>query len=200
MNLPADVAANGIGWDEQFLSVQQSRKIVDELDFVLWRDSTVIARHGAGDLTPFISDRRTSESSGQLWFGPRLMKRLAVVENRICDLFSLNPLALETWQALRYAPGGKFEIHHDGGVFGPEPSGERVYTFLLYLHSPKEGGQTYFPALDLLVPATAGKLLVWNNLLPDGTPNQLLRHAATPVRRGRKLALTTWSRQRPIRQ
>jgi len=43
----------------------------------------------------------------------------------------------------------------------------------------------------------AGALLIWNNMLPDGTPNPDVRHAALPVERGVKYVITKWFRTRP---
>ena len=41
-----------------------------------------------------------------------------------------------------------------------------------------------------------GVLLVWNNALPDGTPNEATLHAGTPVISGEKYVLTKWYRTR----
>ncbi|SDL40155.1 2OG-Fe(II) oxygenase [Arthrobacter sp. ok362] len=199
MSLVQDVALNGIGWEECFLSSKRCRKIVEELKFSLWRESKVVDKGEGDSLVSFTSNKRQSVSADQGWFGPELMAHLVKIENRVCGLFDTEPSYLELWQAIRYRNGGKFELHHDGGLFGGEAAGERALTFLLYLQGPKQGGETYFPELDLLIPPTAGKLVVWNNLRPDGTTDDRFRHAATPVHRGRKLVLTTWSRQRPIR-
>ena len=43
-----------------------------------------------------------------------------------------------------------------------------------------------------------GKLLAWNNLLADGTPNPATLHQGMKVRRGTKYVLTKWFRERPL--
>jgi prolyl 4-hydroxylase len=39
-------------------------------------------------------------------------------------------------------------------------------------------------------------LLIWNNALPDGAPNQNTLHAARPVIKGTKYVVTKWFRTR----
>jgi prolyl 4-hydroxylase len=41
-----------------------------------------------------------------------------------------------------------------------------------------------------------GRLLVWNNLLPNGNCNHAMVHAGLPVTDGSKTILTTWERER----
>ena len=48
------------------------------------------------------------------------------------------------------------------------------------------------------VPPETGKLLAWNNLSPDGTPNPATLHQGMKVRRGTKYILTQWFRERPL--
>ena len=56
-----------------------------------------------------------------------------------------------------------------------------------------------FPELGLDVRARAGTVVAWENLMADGTIDPRMKHAARPLRKGSKITLTTWSRQRPIR-
>ncbi len=200
MNLAEKVQAEGICWVDDFVDQALCREIVDELEFALWRDSQVVTRDQATMRLIGVTDvRRRSLSTQERWFSDELIAIVRRIEQRLCEEFGVAPDHLESWQGLRYGRGGKFELHHDAGAFADEPAGERVFTFLLYVRSPKQGGQTYFPEFDRLVPATAGRLLAWQNLLPDGSPDPRMRHAATPVHKGTKVALTTWSRQGAIR-
>lgn len=198
MSLVDDVATNGIGEDAAFLTPKRAAGMVSDLRYVRWQSSRVVARAEAG-LTITDDPARVSRTAGQVWFNHALSKRVEQIEERLCADFGVAPDHLETWQAVQYDPGGKFETHLDGGTFGDEPGGERVLTFLLFLERPASGGETYFPEFDLLIEPTAGKLVVWKNLLPDGEIDRRFLHAATPVREGRKTILTTWSRERPVR-
>ncbi|MGY2026014.1 prolyl hydroxylase family protein [Nocardia gipuzkoensis] len=197
--IPESLERNGILLADHYLGDRQIKTILKELEFAWWRRSSVVQRHGSGDLQVFESANRTSEGTDQRWFGPTLTQHVGRIEARLCRDFGLSRSLLEPWQAVRYHTGEHFGLHHDAGLFASETGGERVLSFVLCLKAPREGGATYFPDLDRLVDTRAGRLIVWNNLLPDGSVDPTKRHAATPAHRGRKVILTTWSRQRPIR-
>jgi hypothetical protein len=57
----------------------------------------------------------------------------------------------------------------DAGYWDDHYAGDRILTFLLYLRTSLKGGGTYFRALDTYVDARAGRLLVWENLFPNGS-------------------------------
>jgi prolyl 4-hydroxylase len=188
-----------IAWEDDFLTPAECRELVEELDFALWRPSTVVSRSKGGLITPFLSPRRTSESTTQYWFPDNLQSRVGVIESAICAALAVDASRLEQWQALRYGYRRGFEKHHDAGLFGSEPAGERTTTLLLYVHTPDEGGSTWFPHLHRSVAARAGRLLAWQNLARNGRPDPAMEHAGRPVRKGRKIALTTWVRERSAR-
>lgn len=183
-----------------YLDPDRCALAVEELDYVLWRDSQVVRAGVDGGLVNVRSDERTSRSTTQRWFGEALKAELAVLESRLHRDFGAASPYLEDWQAVRYQPGGRFGLHTDGGLFSDDPAGERVLTFLLCVQAPSAGGETYFPRLGRLIEPVPGRLLVWRNLLADGTVDGRFLHAATPVRAGSKLVLTTWSRQHRVDQ
>lgn len=199
MSLRLDLDRTGMAWIDGYLKAAETEEILYELKFVWWRRSQVLRADQSGRLESFVSASRTSQTSGQRWFNAALMSHLVHIETRLCSELRVDPTRLETWQAIRYSPGERFDLHHDAGLFGADPAGERVLTVVLFLDMPQQGGTTYFPDLDLLVDAQPGRLLVWNNLLPDGSIDATKRHASTPVHHGTKTILTTWSRQSSVR-
>jgi prolyl 4-hydroxylase len=66
---------------------------------------------------------------------------------------------------------------------------------MIFLDQPEAGGSTEFPELGLGVRPQAGRMLIWNNASPDGTPNHKTLHAGTPVTAGVKHIVTKWYRQ-----
>ena len=192
------LACEGIAWVDGFLDAATCASLVEELAFAYWRPSSVVNRRPDGELVSFNSRSRSSRTTTQDWFSPRLLTQVRRLERRACDRLALSRTHLEPWQAIRYRHRDHFDIHHDAGLFGHEPAGERTTTFLLYLQSPQAGGATVFPDLGLSVEAQAGRLLVWSNLRPDGSPDPRMRHSARPVRTGGKVVLTTWARTRPV--
>ena len=67
---------------------------------------------------------------------------------------------------------------------------------MAFLNEVKEGGHTHFVEVEASIEPKPGVLLVWNNALPDGTPNEDTLHAGTPVIKGSKYVLTKWYRTR----
>ena len=142
---------------------------------------------------------RTSETCDLDWRDPVV----AEVDARIADLLGL-PLNLsEPLQGQRYAPGQEFKPHTD--TFEPDgaayyehcaETGQRTWTAMIYLNQPDDGGATRFKLIGKTVQPEIGKLLAWNNLLPDGSPNPATLHQGMKVRRGTKYILTKWFRQR----
>lgn len=129
---------------------------------------------------------------------------VADVERRISELLGLPLDHGEPLQGQRYAPGQEFRPHTDtfnpGGydfLLHTERGGQRSWTAMIYLNEPDDGGSTRFKTIGKTIQPETGKLLTWNNLLPDGTPNPATLHQGMKVRRGTKYVLTKWFRQRP---
>jgi prolyl 4-hydroxylase len=144
-------------------------------------------------------DYRTSYS-GDLDAGDACVRDL---EARIATVTGLAAACGETAQGQRYQCGQFFHEHCDwfdtGSSYWSHEKrcgGQRSWTAMVYLNAVDEGGLTDFTRVALTVPPRAGALLLWNNALPDGTPNPWTMHAARPVLRGVKYVITKWFRTR----
>lgn len=124
------------------------------------------------------------------------------VDRKLCDLLGIDPACSEPIQGQRYARGQEFKPHTD--TFNPggadffvhcAAQGQRTWTAMLYLNQPEDGGATRFKAIGKTVQPEIGKLLAWNNLLPDGRPNDATLHQGMKVRRGTKYIITKWFRE-----
>jgi prolyl 4-hydroxylase len=147
-----------------------------------------------------IANFRTSETCDLDWRDPVV----GDVDRKIANLLGLPLLASEPLQGQRYAPGQEFRPHTDtfepGGydfLVHTAESGQRTWTAMVYLNEPEDGGATRFKAIGKTVQPETGKLLAWNNLLPDGRPNPATLHQGMKVRKGTKYVLTKWFRQGP---
>src|SRR3546814_3191016 len=58
--------------------------------------------------------------------------------------------------------------------------GQRTWTAMIYLNDVAEGGATWFPTAGIRVAPKRGLLLAWNNMKPDGTPNEMTLHEGMP--------------------
>ena len=130
---------------------------------------------------------------------------VAGVDKAISDLLGIPLDRAEPIQGQRYAPGQEFKPHTD--TFEPAKAdyyvhcadtGNRSWTAMIYLNAPEEGGATRFKAIAKTIQPETGKLLAWNNLLPDGRPNPATLHQGMKVRRGTKYIVTKWFRERPV--
>ena len=131
---------------------------------------------------------------------------VADVTARIAALLGLPSSQAEPMQGQRYAAGQEFRAHTD--TFNPgsadfylhcADAGQRNWTAMVYLNRPEDGGATRFKQVGKTIQPEAGKLLAWNNLLDDGSPNPATIHQGMKVRRGTKYILTLWFRERPLR-
>ena len=125
------------------------------------------------------------------------------VDRKIADLLGLPLAASEPLQGQRYAPGQEFKLHTDtfepGGYdfyIHTADTGQRTWTAMIYLNEPEDGGATRFKTIGKTIQPEEGKLLAWNNLLPDGQPNPATLHQGMKVRKGTKYVLTKWFRER----
>jgi prolyl 4-hydroxylase len=116
----------------------------------------------------------------------------------------LDPGHAEPLQGQRYAVGQEFKAHTD--TFEPggpdyerfcSSAGQRTWTMMVYLNQPAAGGATRFKQISKMIHPETGKLVAWDNLLPDGRPNYATLHQGMPVRAGVKYIITCWFRQRP---
>ncbi|HEV7993254.1 MAG TPA: 2OG-Fe(II) oxygenase [Gemmatimonadaceae bacterium] len=186
-------------WIDGFLRPEQCAAMLDELDFALWRPSTVAERYDGAELSVVRRSMRVSESTAEEWFTPALRRMIRAIDARIARLVPRLAARRERWQATRYVRGGRFDYHFDCGHWADEPAGERERTVLLYLDTPRRGGSTHFRELDVDVEARAGRLVVWRNLTPARARDPDMLHAGAPLAAGRKTVLVTWVRQRTLR-
>jgi len=115
----------------------------------------------------------------------------------------IDPAYAEPSQGQRYSAGQEFKTHTD--YFEPagadydkycSVAGQRTWTFMVYLNEPEAGGATRFKAVNKMFQPEAGRLVCWNNMRPDGSPNPATIHHGMKVRKGMKYVITQWYRER----
>ena len=198
-SLAATPVTEGISYLDGFLSGAECEEILEELSVAFWEPSLTYHKQPDGSYLNHLTPFRVSRTAHQEWFSDELNGILSRIEKRFRKLFSVRPSHLEPWQATDYHRNGKFDYHLDAGYWGNHYAGERILTFLLYLNTPARGGRTHFRALDTYIDAEAGRLLVWDNLFPNGDCNYKMIHSGTPLLKGQKTTLVTWQRQRQYR-
>ena len=118
----------------------------------------------------------------------------------------------EAYNVLRYEIGQKYDSHYDMFdplQYGPQKS-QRVASFLLYLTTPDEGGETVFPLegeggmkrlhgidytsceVGLKVKPRKGDALLFWSVHPNNTFDRSSLHGGCPVVSGTKFVATKW--------
>lgn len=128
---------------------------------------------------------------------------IANIDARLAAFAGIDPAYGEPLQGQRYAVGQEFKAHTD--YFEPDGrdyetycsrSGNRTWTLMVYLNAPAAGGATRFTRINKIIQPEPGKLLAWNNRLPDGGMNGATLHHGMKVRAGTKYIITKWYRER----
>ncbi len=128
---------------------------------------------------------------------------VAGISRRIDDLLGLKPEIGEAIQGQRYMPGQQFRPHNDWFYTTEDywkserkRGGQRSWTAMAFLNRVEKGGETHFTKVGVRITPKPGVLLVWNNALEDGSPNEDTLHAGTAVEQGTKYVITKWYRTR----
>ncbi len=158
-----------------------------------------IARPSALHELDYASGFRTSYS-GDL--DPR-GALVADISRRIDCVLGVEAAIGEPVQGQRYLPGQQFKPHNDwfytSESYWPLEAargGQRSWTAMAYCNAVEAGGATAFLAAGIQIEPKPGVLLLWNNALPDGRPNEATLHAGMPVEHGAKYIITKWYRTR----
>ncbi|MCT2559812.1 2OG-Fe(II) oxygenase [Tsuneonella sp. YG55] len=174
-----------------FLSPSECQRLILMTDVVARPSSLYDQDYSTGFRTSYSGDLDPHEP---------LVK---AVSRRIDDLLGINPVCGEAIQAQRYFPGQQFKPHNDWFYTDQDywkgerkRGGQRAWTAMAFLNTVDKGGETHFVEVGAKIEPKPGVLLVWNNALPDGSPNENTLHAGTPVEEGVKYVLTKWYRTR----
>jgi prolyl 4-hydroxylase len=108
----------------------------------------------------------------------------------------------ESIHLVKYKIGGEYKNHHDFFHLNQSytetelaKGGQRTKSCLIYLNDNFKGGETVFPTIDVKVAPEQGKLIIWDNLNPDGSLNNDSLHAGLPVEEGIKYIAIVWIRE-----
>ena len=147
-----------------------------------------------------MTTKRTSSTCDLFNYHGEVVSRL---NNKIAETLGLNLNYSEVTQGQVYKIQQEFKKQPDWQTDDTiktleqqsRLSGQRTWTFTVYLNKPRRGGETEFTDLGISIAPERGKALMWNNLLPNGQRNMMTMHRGCPVEKGSKIILTKWFRQ-----
>jgi len=159
-----------------------------------------------GEPDAYLDDTFRTSSTCDLGSRSKLSKE---INERICSYMGIHALFGEELQGQQYDKTQEFKGHTD--TFTPNTkeydthcskSGQRTWTFMIYLNETEEGGETKFPKVktkdggELSFVPTLGSAITWNNLYVNGDINHFSMHQGCPVKKGEKTIITKWFRER----
>lgn len=146
----------------------------------------------------------TARTSTVHWIPNNFNRKIKHINKKICDLLDFPVDHTESLQCIHYEPTQEYQAHYDSydldtpiGIRCCRKGGQRLATALIYLSDVDDGGETYFPKLNLRIEPKKGRLILFYNVhlgTNNKHPNSL--HAGTPVIRGDKWACNKWFRER----
>ena len=175
------------------LSAVECKALIEMARSRLNRSQTIDNETGGTE----IHASRTSEG---MFFKRGENALISRIETRIAALMNWPLERGESLQVLRYGPGAQYKPHYD--YFLPdEPGtpallkqgGQRVASLVMYLNTPRQGGSTVFPDLQLEVSARRGNAVFFSYDRPHASTQTL--HGGAPVIAGEKWVLTQWVRE-----
>jgi prolyl 4-hydroxylase len=155
-----------------------------------FKRSTVTPKLGAPE---YVDAARNSEGSTLGWFVAD--PAVHALNQRIAAASGTRVEQGEHLHILRYGVGQEFKPHFD---WSEGIDNQRIKTALVYLNEDFEGGETFFPNVDLKVSGRTGDAIVFRNASDEGEPDQDALHAGLPVTSGVKLIASRWIRARPF--
>ena len=207
MTSPGESAA------EHLLSFPGMRRVLSEHLELFHLRQFLTPAECAGLIGQIDANRRPStiaDANGDAWFRTSETCDLAstdllviALNAKLAWISGIDPAHGEPLQGQRYGIGQEFKAHTD--YFEPDgadfakyctTSGQRSWTFMIYLNDVSAGGGTRFPEINRTFQPEQGALLAWNNRLADGSGNAATLHHGMAVRKGAKYVITRWYRER----
>ncbi len=129
---------------------------------------------------------------------------IAILRAKIAAAVRMPPPALESFTVLHYTPGQRFSPHHDyldpmvpGQAAALAEHGQRIGTFLAYLNTDFDGGETRFPLLNWSYRGGQGDAIFFLNIDPSGAPEKRSLHEGVATTRGEKWLVSQFVRNKP---
>jgi prolyl 4-hydroxylase len=159
-----------------------------------WRESTVGTGTGYSDDLKMINKQSRTRTSWSAELDCGQTPMIRDIEHRIAGFAKFPRAHVERLNPLRYAPGQKFDEHHDGGF--------RPKTVFIYLNDipADDEGETYFPYLGIKIKPLKGAAVLWPNVDEHGNADMNMRHMGLPPKTATKYGMNCFINMRPINQ
>ncbi|WP_459499960.1 2OG-Fe(II) oxygenase [Bacillus sp. C1] len=124
---------------------------------------------------------------------------VAKIEKRVSSIMNIPAEYGEGLHILKYTPGQEYKAHYDYfAEHSKAAENNRISTLVMYLNEVEEGGETYFPKLDLSIAPKKGMAVYFEYFYQETSINKLTLHGGAPVIKGEKWVATQWMRRRAL--
>lgn len=147
-----------------------------------------------------IREENELRTSNSMFIEESENKIVARVEKRISAIMNIPIEHGEGLQILQYTPGQQYKAHYDFFSSSSKMvNNNRISTLVMYLNDVEQGGETFFPKLNLSVTPKKGMAVYFEYFYNDQALNDLTLHGGAPVITGEKWVATQWMRKQRIR-
>lgn len=187
-----------VGVVDALLSADECRLMI--LSAAPWLRDSRVADPRTGD-----SLAQSLRTSSETQIDPVLdTTALRLIQLRMAAAAGIDLPNAEPTTVLHYLPGQEYRPHRDYLPLGALQrdrglAGNRARTVCAYLAPVAAGGATEFPLAGVRVDPLPGRVVIFDNLKPDGSPDPDSLHAGLPVESGEKWLATLWIRERRYR-
>lgn len=124
---------------------------------------------------------------------------VAKIEKRVSSIMNIPVEHGEGLHILKYTPGQEYKAHYDYfAEHSRAAENNRISTLVMYLNDVEEGGETFFPKLNLSIAPKKGSAVYFEYFYNDKSLNELTLHGGAPVIKGEKWVATQWMRRRSL--
>lgn len=120
------------------------------------------------------------------------------VSRRVSQIMNIPESHGEGLQILNYQIGQEYKSHFDFFSSSRPVKNPRISTLVMYLNDVEQGGETYFPKLNLSVSPQKGMAVYFEYFYDNQELNDMTLHGGGPVIIGDKWAATQWMRRQRI--
>jgi prolyl 4-hydroxylase len=172
----------------------------DECDYLcnhIERNNTRSTVAGLGSEKSVYNEGRTSSTSTI----PDNDPKFQIINNKMYTELGVPSEYSEPTQGQIYLESQYFNYHNDyfeGDSYTNHclSSGQRTWTFMIYLNDVEEGGETEFPRIEQKISPKKGTAVVWKNSDGNGSENPASHHSGLAVVKGKKIIITKWFREK----
>lgn len=178
---------------DNFLTNEECVQMINEAQQQKLEYSTVISNNNNVDAYD-----ENSRKSYTTWL-PKHKNEIDIkISNLATYLTNRNDTHFENLQIVYYPIGGFFNPHYDATPLTSDSSTKyREYTLIIYLNDVEEGGETYFPVIDLNIKPKKGKAILFRTINDNKEIIEEALHTGKPVIKGEKWICNKWIHFQP---